>query len=78
MSQKAIVILYLLFSGLCSVESSSKDLYSSMSDMENLFEMEHQIAEKVENFFKLLDVQINSLDSFLEKYYKVCLPAIYL
>ena len=78
MSPKAIVILFLLFSGLCSVESSSKDLYSSMSDMENLFEMEHEIAEKVEKFVKLLDVQINSLNSFLDKYYMVCLPASYL
>ena len=79
MTQKAIVIIFLLFSsGLCSAdldlenENSPKDLFSSMSDMENLFEMEPQIAEKVEKFVKLLDLQIDSLDLFLDKYYKVC------
>ena len=42
-----------------------------MSDMENLFEMEPKITEKVENFIQLLDSQIDNLDSFLDKHYKV-------
>ena len=42
-----------------------------MSDMENLFEMEPKITEKVENFIQLLDSQIDSLDSYLDKHYKV-------
>ena len=71
MSEKTqiIVIIFSLFSGLCSAEL--KDLFSSMSDMETLFEMEPKIAEKVDNFVKLLDLQIDSLDSFLDKHYKV-------
>ena len=76
MSQITKVIIFLLFTGLCPAdlnpENSPKDLFSSMSDMENLFETESKITEKVENFVKLLDLQINSLDSFLDKYYKVC------
>ena len=42
-----------------------------MSDMENLFEMEPKITEKLENFIKLLDLQIDSVDSFIDKHYKV-------
>ena len=80
MSQKTIVIIFILFSGLCSADlnpgNSPKDLFSSMSDMENLFETEPKITEKVENFVKLLDLQINSLDSFLDKYYKVCIYSV--
>ena len=68
---KIIVIIFSLFSGLCSGELHTKDIFSFMSDMENLFEMEPKIAEKVENFVKLLDLQIDSLDSFLDKHYKV-------
>ena len=73
MSEKAkiIVTIFSLFSGLYSGEPSSKDIFSSMSDMENLFEMEPKITEKVENFIQLLDSQIDSLDSFLDKHYKV-------
>ena len=73
MSEKAKIILtiFSLFSGLYSGEPSSKDIFSSMSDMENLFEMEPKITEKVENFIQLLDSQIDNLDSFLDKHYKV-------
>ena len=73
MSEKAKIILtiFSLFSGLYSGEPSSKDIFSSMSDMENLFEMEPKITEKVENFIQLLDSQIDSLDSYLDKHYKV-------
>ena len=69
---KIIVIIFSLFSGLCSGELHTKDiLFSFMSDMENLFEMEPKITEKVENFIQLLDSQIDSLDSYLDKHYKV-------
>ena len=73
MSEKAkiIVTIFSLFSGLCSGELHTKDIFSSMSDMENLFEMEPKITEKVENFIQLLDSQIDSLDSYLDKHYKV-------
>ena len=73
MSEKAKIILtiFSLFSGLYSGEPSSKDIFSSMSDMENLFEIEPKITEKVENFIQLLDSQIDNLDSFLDKHYKV-------
>ena len=73
MSEKTqiIVIIFSLFSGLCSGELHTKDIFSFMSDMENLFEMEPKITEKVENFIQLLDSQIDSLDSYLDKHYKV-------
>ena len=73
MSEKAkiIVTIFSIFSGLCSGELHTKDIFSSMSDMENLFEMEPKITEKVENFIQLLDSQIDNLDSFLDKHYKV-------
>ena len=68
---KIIVIIFSLFSGLCSGELHTKDIFSFMSDMENLFEMEPKITEKVENFIQLLDSQIDSLDSYLDKNHKV-------
>ena len=73
MSEKAKIIVTILsiFSGLCSGELHKKDIFSSMSDMENLFEMEPKITEKVENFIQLLDSQIDNLDSYLDKHYKV-------
>ena len=74
MSEKGkiiIVIIFLLFSGLCSEQPLSKDIFSSLSDLENLFEMEPKITEKLENFIKLLDLQIDSVDSFIDKHYKV-------
>ena len=68
---KIIVIIFSLFSGLCSGELHTKDIFSFMSDIENLFEMEPKITEKVENFIQLLDSQIDNLDSYLDKHYKV-------
>ena len=65
------VIALVVILSTCHGLSKSSDLFSSMSDMEELFEKEGQVAEVMEKFVKSLDSQISSLDNFLNAYYKV-------
>ena len=65
------VIVLVVILSTCHDLSKASDLFSSMSDMEELFEKEGQVAEVMETFVKSLDSQIASLDNFLNAYYKV-------
>ena len=65
------VIALVVILSACHGLSKASDLFSSMSDMEELFEKEGQVAEVMEKFVKSLDSQISSLDNFLNAYYKV-------
>ena len=65
------VIALVVILSTCRGLSKASDLFSSMSDMEELFEKEGHVAEVMEKFVKSLDSQISSLDNFLNAYYKV-------
>ena len=65
---KIFIGIFILYHGF---QSAMGDHFSSMSDMEQLYEQETKVAAEVQDFVHLLDKQIDALDTFLDTYYVV-------
>jgi hypothetical protein len=63
----------LLFCCICSMMRpvKSADLYSSMNDMAKLYDHETKVMSKVDEHIREIDKQLETLDKFLDHYYKV-------
>lgn len=48
----------------------ASDLFSSMSDMQKLYEHEAIVAENIEEYIQEMEAQLDTLDTFLNAYYQ--------
>ena len=65
----SLTTYFLLTTSGCNGAATTSDLFSSMSDMEDLYEHEKLVIEELEKHIQNMDDQIDKVDKFIEKYF---------